>query len=129
MKLPLPKSRRLATLIGGGILSIILGCVGNYPPDVEGTVWVSSGPPRPIYEERTIAPGPDYFWIEGFYRWGGARYEWVPGHWEQRPSPKAKWHKGKWHHEDRGWRWVDGHWDGGDDGRGHGQGRRPEREH
>lgn len=123
MKLPLLKSRRLATLIGGGILLATLACVGNPPAAVEGTIWVNTGPPRPLYEERTLAPGPDYFWIEGFYRWGGASYDWVPGHWERRPGPKAKWHKGRWVHEDRGWRWVDGRWED------HDRGRRPDRGH
>jgi|ERR1041385_232952 hypothetical protein len=108
---------------------LVLGsaCVGNPPADVSGVIWVSTAPPRPIHEVRPYRPGPEYFWIEGYHRWTGAEYEWVPGHWEQRPRPHAKWNRGRWYHGDRGWYWVDGRWQGGDDddhddhGRGHGR--------
>lgn len=109
MKLPMLQTCRPSALFGGALLTLTLACV---PPEVVGgTVWVSSRPPRPVYERRPPSPGVMFVWIEGYHRWGGSSYEWVPGHWERRPHAHARWHKGKWHRDRRrGWYWVEGHW-------------------
>jgi YXWGXW repeat-containing protein len=96
--------------LAAALLVLSFGCVGNEPPMTSGTLLVSIGPPPPRREYRPRAPGRDFIWIEGYYRWTSAEYDWVPGHWEQRPHRKAHWKQGRWHHTDRGWYWEEGHW-------------------
>jgi len=57
------------------------------------TIAVSVGLPRPVIVAPApvaiyaptftfAAPGPDYIWVEGAYRYDGlGRLVWVPGHW------------------------------------------------
>lgn len=129
MQLPILQSRLPVLVVVGTVLALTSACVGNDPPFVEGTVVVSNAPPPRVYEVRPASPGVDFIWIEGYHRWDGAAYQWVPGHWEHRPRPHARWKNGKWKHSDRGWYWQDGRWEGGDDDhdQGHGRGRRPDR--
>jgi hypothetical protein len=75
-----------------------------------GRVYVRVGPPAPIVEVRTVAPGPRYVWIDGYHRWSGRAYAWVPGRWAASPRARAVWVPGRWVHERRGWYFVDGHW-------------------
>ena|SRR5690348_7251506 len=94
--------------------ALILGstaCMDNPPPG-ETTVLVAYAPPRAPHESRPRSPGRTYIWIEGYYQWNSTAYVWVPGHWAQRPHPKAHWRKGGWHRGNRGWYWVDGRWEG-----------------
>src|SRR5438128_2631936 len=73
-------------------------------------VYVRVGPPAPVVEVRTVAPGPGYIWVPGFHRWDGAAYVWTPGAWQHPPRARAVWVPGHWKHERRGWFFVDGHW-------------------
>ncbi|HVY44889.1 MAG TPA: hypothetical protein VHB21_03380 [Minicystis sp.] len=38
--------------------------------------------PAPLPEQRYAAPAPGMVWIAGSWHWDGARYVWLPGHWE-----------------------------------------------
>lgn len=73
-------------------------------------VVVRVGPPAPIVERRPVAPGRDYVWIEGYHRWDGARYVWVPGRWDRPPRPHAVWVAHRWVHRHDGWVLIEGHW-------------------
>jgi len=98
--------RRLAAgAVLAGVLATGLGC-----EDVNGRLYVRVGPPAPVYEARVVSPGPGYVWIEGYHRWDGRAYVWVPGRWERPPRPNAVWARGYWAHDRRGYYWVEGHW-------------------
>ena len=73
-------------------------------------VVVRVGPPRPIVEERIVAPGPGYVWPPGSPRWNGNAYVWAPGAWVQPPRPHAVWVPHHWVHRGGGWILVEGHW-------------------
>ena len=73
-------------------------------------VYVRVGPPAPIAEVRPVAPGPRYVWVDGYHRWDGRAFAWVPGRWVLPPRAHAVWVPGRWVHEKRGYYWVDGHW-------------------
>jgi len=60
-------------------------------------------PPPPQVEVIPVAPGPDYYWNDGYWAWRGGAYVWIGGGWIIRP-PGIYW----------GGRWG-GHWGG----RGH----------
>ena len=70
-------------------------------------------PPPPRYE--AVPPPPPgraevVVWVHGRWRWDGARYDWVPGHYIERPRREARWHEGHWDHRPGGWVWVEGDW-------------------
>ena len=53
-------------------------------------VVVRVAPPAPIVEERGRPPERGFVWIDGYHRWDGGRYVWVPGRWERPPHPGAR---------------------------------------
>ena len=94
----------LATLAASTLLA---GCVAT---GRHGRLYVRVAPPPLAVEVRGVAPGPEFVWIEGYHRWDGDRYVWVPGHWDRRPRAGADWVPGHWAHDRQGWYWVEGHW-------------------
>jgi hypothetical protein len=49
-------------------------------------------PPRPRYVRvRPIAPGPDYYWVDGYWYPVGHRYRWHSGYWTRPPYSGAVW--------------------------------------
>jgi len=97
--------RVAVVLVTGGILG---GCVVE-PPLYEAT-YVTVPPPPPRVEIVGLAPTPGYFWIDGYWRWVGARYEWVPGRWEA-PRPGYRYVPHEWVQERGGWRQEPGRWE------------------
>ncbi len=75
-----------------------------------GRVYVRTGPPPVVHERVVVAPGPEYVWVPGYYRWSGREYVWVAGRYERPPRGHAHWVAGHWVHESRGWYFVEGHW-------------------
>jgi hypothetical protein len=73
-------------------------------------VIVRVAPPRPLVEKRVVAPGPGFVWIDGYHRWDGNAYVWVPGRWERPPRPHAHWVAHKWVKRHGGYVLVEGHW-------------------
>jgi len=61
----------------------------------------TQAPPPPQVEVITVAPGPDYYWAPGYWRWDGG-WVWVRGGWNFRSG--YGWRHRGWEH--RGW---DGH--------------------
>jgi len=92
-------------------LAFIIGVAVLAPLASAGRVYVEVAPPAAVVEVRTVAPGPHHVWIEGYHRWDGRAYAWVPGRWELPPAHYSAWVAGHWvHHEHNGWYWVEGHW-------------------
>lgn len=73
-------------------------------------VVVTIRPPHVLVERRGRAPGPGYVWIDGYQRWDGRAYAWVPGRWDRPPRPHAHWVAHRWVRRGRGWVMVEGHW-------------------
>jgi hypothetical protein len=94
--------RRLTRWFSLGGLSLLLmaGCAGYY---------AETDPPASQVEVRVAAPGPNFFWVEGYWRWSSRQYMWVPGHWE-RSRPRRVYNPGRWERNERGWRWHNGQW-------------------
>jgi hypothetical protein len=97
----------VAALVLGSSLALTAAC-----NDTTGRLYVRVGPPAPVYEVRSTAPGPGYIWIEGYHRWDGNRFVWTQGRWERPPHPRAVWVAGHWNHDGRGYYWVEGRWRG-----------------
>jgi hypothetical protein len=70
------------------------------------------GPPPPLRHE-VVPPPPraGLGWRAGFWRWNGARWIWVSGHYARLPHPGAHWIPGHWARRPAGgWVFVEGHW-------------------
>ena len=80
------------------------------PAASNAQVYVRIGPPEPIVERRPPPPEHGFVWIEGYHRWDGARYVWVPGRWDRPPHPHAVWVAHHWVHRQGGWVLIEGHW-------------------
>jgi hypothetical protein len=66
-------------------------------------------PPLPVYVQPVI-PGPDYFWVPGYWAWGPDGYYWVPGTWVLAPAPGLLWTPGYWGWSDGLYVWHAGYW-------------------
>jgi hypothetical protein len=108
-------------LIGGAAGAIAGGTLGNAQDHEDNTIYsteVVSVPPYPAYSGDSgpgygypSNPGPDYYWINGYWAWNGSLYYWVNGcwashrsgyiyvhpHWEGRPGGYHVFVRGHWH--------------------------------
>ncbi len=48
----------------------------------EGPIFVPGAPPPPRQEYIPMAPGPNHYWVRGYWNWSGYQWDWVPGYWE-----------------------------------------------
>jgi len=104
-----PVRRSVSLLIGGSLL-LLLSAACFAPPPPPGVIYAPSGPPAAQVEVIGTAPGPDFVWIHGHYRWEAIHYVWGAGQWERRPHASAAWVDGRWMHHSNGWYWQEGHW-------------------
>ena len=81
-------------------------------------IIIGRTPPPVRYERRPPAPGPGYFWIDGYWGVRGGRYYWVPGRWDRPPYAGAYWSHPHYDRYEDGWHYHEGHWDR-DDHRDH----------
>ena len=103
-------SRVVRTLAGAALLALAIGAASACVV-AGGGMFVAVAPPAPIMEVRAGAPGPDFVWVPGFYRWDGGAYRWERGRWEHPPRRGARWEPGRWEqHGKRGWSYREGRW-------------------
>lgn len=91
------------------VLALLLAAALS-PAAAFAQVVVQVGPPAPIVERRPPPPAPEFVWIDGYHRWDGGRYVWVPGRWDRPPHRGAHWVAHRWEHRHGGWVMVEGHW-------------------
>ena len=70
-------------------------------------VVVRIGPPAHVVERVPPPPHehPNWAWHEGYHRWDGNRYVWVPGRWELRRTG-YRYVNAYWERFGRGWRFA-----------------------
>jgi hypothetical protein len=90
--------------------ALAAGSVVPASAEVSGGINIRIGPPPPVVERIPVAPGPNYYWRAGWWRWNGTAYVWAPGAYVVRPYAGARWIPGHWVHRPRGWFWRAGHW-------------------
>ncbi len=97
------RKRVSALLVAVGLSAVVTAasCVA--------TAWVPLGPPGAQVEVQTMAPGPGFIWINGWWEWHGD-WAWHRGYWARPPRPRATWEPPRWEHGERGWRWHPGQW-------------------
>jgi len=82
--------RQLGTLIAALSALALSGCVvvpvprhgGYYAGAASGGSGVMVTAPAPYVEVMPVNPGSGAVWIAGYWGWGGAQRQWVPGRWE-----------------------------------------------
>src|SRR5262249_7944460 len=113
------KSALMTFALAGATGSILLsGCVYRertvvrdpgpppaYPPQ---QAVVETAPPPPVTEEVTIAPGPNFVWIQGAWVWRNGHWAWRRGHWVHPPRRGAVWVAP--HYEEGTHVWIEGRW-------------------
>ena len=50
------------------------------------TVVTQAAPPPQRIEYIPVAPGPDYYWDDGYWSWRGNSWVWIGGSWSFRPG-------------------------------------------
>ena len=81
-------------------------------------LYVTLGPPPPVYYEPVPAPRVGWVWVVGYWDWRHSRHQWVVGHWvRSRPgyayyAPRWYEHDGRWYVAQGGWRAHDADGDG-----------------
>jgi hypothetical protein len=57
------------------------------------SIGVRIGPPPPprVIRAQPRAPGPDYFWVDGYWYPVGNHYKWHNGYWTRPPYAGATW--------------------------------------
>jgi hypothetical protein len=74
-------------------------------------IYVTVAPPAPQVEVMPPPPpGQPMEWRPGYWRWNGAQYVWIPGHYMHPPRMGAHWVPGHWAQSPQGWVWMRGHW-------------------
>lgn len=73
-------------------------------------IAIRIGPPPPMHEDRGRPPERGFVWIDGYHRWEGDHYVWVPGRWERPPREHQRWVAHHWVHRHGEWVLVEGHW-------------------
>lgn len=94
------------------LLTAALATVLGVATVAAAQVYVRVGPPE---HPREIVPPPphehpDWAWHDGYQRWDGRAYVWVPGTYVAPPYRHAHWVPGHWRPTPRGYVWVEGHW-------------------
>jgi hypothetical protein len=78
------------------------------PPLAE--VVVARPPPPVRVEVIPAAPGAEWVWQPGHWRWEHNEYVWRPGHYEKRPGAAAYWVRPEWVARNGQWVFQPGHW-------------------
>ena len=74
------------------------------------SIGIRIGPPpapRALYA-RPVRPGPDYFWVDGYWYPAGGHYRWHQGYWTRPPYDGARWIGPRY----EGGQFYNGYWEG-----------------
>ena len=90
------------------LAAVLLGGVAALAAQV--SVGIIIGPPPPARVVRAVpdAPGPGFFWVNGYWYPVGNHYKWHEGYWSRPPYEGARWVEP--HHD--GERFYAGYWEG-----------------
>jgi hypothetical protein len=109
-------SFRSLAVAGIALLLALAGCVVQPAPQPRPVVEVIAPRPPPPVRYEVAPPVPQQraelvVWDPGHWRWDGHDWDWVPGHYVERPHREAHWEPGHWAERPNGaWLWVEGHW-------------------
>lgn len=93
------------------IIQLPEGLPGNLGNAINAALRVRVAPPALRQEVQPAQPGPNYFWVSGYWNWRPRQeqYVWVPGHWEQE-RPNYRWMPAGWVQRNGEYIFVRGRW-------------------
>lgn len=98
------------------LLALLLLAGGSiFGADVSIGIRIGPPPPPRVVHFRSVSPGPDFVWVDGYWYPVGNHYKWHDGYWTRPVYPGARWVTP--HHD--GDRYYEGHWEGEHGRRGH----------
>ncbi len=92
------------------LLGVMLLTAGlGFGAQVSFGIGIGVPPPPPrVLRVRPLAPGPDFFWVDGYWYPVGGRYRWHAGYWTRPPYPGYRWIGPRY----EGGMFFQGYWDG-----------------
>ena len=89
------------------LTAMLLACGSVFAAQI--SIGIRIGPPPQPRVVRVVPPrpGPEFFWIEGYWYPVGNHYKWHNGYWTRPPYPRAHWVVP--HHD--GERYFAGYWE------------------
>ncbi len=87
---------------------LILLAVGSSLAQVSVGINIGAPPPPRVLRVRPASPGPDFYWVEGYWYPVGRHYKWHAGYWTRAPYSGARWVGPRY----EGGRYFAGYWDG-----------------
>src|SRR5579862_6042100 len=92
-----------AVLLGLAVVVSLGACApdpysyqGGVSTNTQPVYYAPNPPPPPMAESIPPAPGPTVYWQAGHWGWTGAKWIWLGGHYENRPTRTAVWTPGQW---------------------------------
>ena len=89
------------------LLAMLLLAVGSSFAQVSIGVRIGPPPAPRVVRSHPRAPGPDYFWVDGYWYPVGNRYRWHDGYWTRPPYAGARWIGPRY----EGNQFFEGYWD------------------
>ena len=89
--LPFGKVRAVQMDMKKTLLALMLLTGGSSFAQLSIGVRIGPPPPPRVIHARPHAPGPDYFWVDGYWYPIGNRYKWHDGYWSRPPYAGAAW--------------------------------------
>jgi hypothetical protein len=89
------------------LLAMLLLAVSSSFAQVSIGVRIGPPPPPRVVRSHPRAPGPDYFWVEGYWYPVRNRYRWHDGYWTRPPYAGARWIGPRY----EGNQFFEGYWD------------------
>jgi len=90
------------------LLAILLLAGGSSFAQLSVGVRIGPPPPPRVIHARPRAPGPEYFWVDGYWYPAGGRYRWHNGYWTRPPYGGARWIGPRYD----GGQFFEGYWEG-----------------
>ncbi|SPE27871.1 conserved exported hypothetical protein [Candidatus Sulfopaludibacter sp. SbA3] len=90
------------------LLALLFLAAGAAFAQISIGITIGAPPPPRVVRVRPVAPGPDFFWVDGYWYPVGAHYKWHDGYWTRPPYVGARWIAP--HHDGR--QYFVGYWDG-----------------
>jgi len=113
LNLHAPLKGRLLSGLASGLTIAVGASVLATAAFAQDVVYVPTAPPPPRVETVPVLP-PDRVdverWQPGYWRWNGAEYSWVEGHYVEAPRRGVAWIPGRWEQRAGGWVYIQGHW-------------------
>ena len=90
------------------LAALVLTAGLSFAAQVSLGIRIGPPPASRVERVRPPTPGPDYFWVDGYWYPEGNRYQWHEGYWTRRPYAGSRWITPRY----EGGAFFEGYWEG-----------------